>query len=64
MHVDQQHYGAKGGYKESHSQDEPHYLKHTVTKPIYQEVKEVISPYRKVTQVVEPVKVIFYFFAS
>lgn len=56
INVDQKHIGAKGDYKESYSKDEPHVLKHTVTKPIIQEVHEIISPYRKVVQTVEPVK--------
>lgn len=36
--------------------DEPHVLKHLVTKPIYQEVQEIISPHRRIVQKVEPVK--------
>ncbi|KAF7495986.1 hypothetical protein SSS_09610 [Sarcoptes scabiei] len=56
VNVEQKHMGAKGDYKESYSKDEPHFLKHTVTKPIIQEVHEIISPYRKVVQTVEPVK--------
>jgi len=31
-------------------------MKHTVTKPIFQEVREVITPYRKITQEVQPVQ--------
>ena len=36
--------------------DEPHVLKHTVKKPVYQEVNEIITPYRKITQEVKPVQ--------
>lgn len=39
----------------SNGSDEPHYLKHYVKKPIYQEVHEIITPYRKITQKIEPV---------
>ena len=38
------------------STDEPHYLKHTVKKPVYQEVNEVITPYRKIRQEIRPVQ--------
>jgi hypothetical protein len=37
------------------SEDEPHFLGHTVTKPVIQEVREVISPYRRVVQEIRPV---------
>lgn len=56
LNVQQYHQGAKGGYQETQSQDEAHVLKHTVKKPIYQEVREVISPYRKITQEILPVQ--------
>ena len=50
INVAAKHEGAKGSIKETVSQDEPHILKHTVTKPIMQEVKEIVSPYRKIVQ--------------
>lgn len=56
INVGAKHEGAKGTYKETYSQDEPHQLVHTVSKPIIQEVREIISPYRKITQTVEPVR--------
>ncbi|OTF81866.1 DFP2-like protein, partial [Euroglyphus maynei] len=56
VNVAQKHSSAPGSFRESHSQDEPHKLVHTVTKPIIQEVHEVISPFRRVTQTVEPVR--------
>ena len=56
INVQQAHQGSAGSFKETASQDEPHVLKHTVTKPIIQEVREVISPFRKITQTVEPVR--------
>ena len=55
MYVKQQHYGAKGSYHHSSSQDEPHKLVHQVVKPVYQELYEVVKPYRKVVQKIEPV---------
>ena len=56
VNVQHKHEGAAGSFKETHSQDEPHVLKHTVTKPIIQEVTEVISPFRRIQQTVEPVR--------
>jgi len=56
LNVQQYHQGAQGSNQETQSEDEPHYLKHTVKKPIYQEVREVISPYRKITQEIKPVQ--------
>src|SRR5690606_25485299 len=56
VHVTHKHEGAKGSYRESHSKDDPHVIVHKVTKPIIQEVHEVISPYRKITQTIKPVK--------
>ncbi|XP_075680212.1 uncharacterized protein LOC113796580 [Dermatophagoides pteronyssinus] len=56
LKLNQQHEGQKGSYQESYSQDEPHYLKHTVKKPVYQEVNEVITPYRKIRQEIRPVQ--------
>ncbi|KAI2807972.1 hypothetical protein BLOT_005913 [Blomia tropicalis] len=56
LNVQQYHEGARGDSQETYSQDEPHYLKHTVKKPIYQEVREIISPYRKITQEIKPVQ--------
>lgn len=56
LNVQQVHMGAKGSYQQSQSEDEPHILKHSVTKPIYQEVREVVMPYRKITQEIRPVQ--------
>ena len=38
--IGHKHESAPGSYKETYSQDEPHILKHTVKKPIYQEVNQ------------------------
>ena len=56
INVHQIHEGTDGSYRESYSHDEPHKLVHTVTKPIVQEIREIITPYRTVTQHIEPVK--------
>ena len=56
IHAEQKHMGSPGSYQQSYSKDEPHVLKHMVTKPIIQEVHEIISPYRQVTQEVRPVQ--------
>ena len=50
LNVLQAHDGAQGSTQESDSEDEPHVLKHSVTKPIIQEVREVITPSRKIVQ--------------
>lgn len=41
--------------KESFSEDKPHILKHAVRRPIYQEVRELIFPTRKIIQQINPV---------
>ena len=51
----QQHQGSAPQTQETESEDEPDRLKHTVTKPIIQDVREIIIPYRRVTQQVKPV---------
>lgn len=42
--------------QQTQSEDEPQYLKHQVTKPVIQEVHEIIMPYRKITQEIRPVE--------
>ncbi|KAF7492489.1 hypothetical protein SSS_03020 [Sarcoptes scabiei] len=42
--------------QETSSEDQPHHLIHRVSKPIIQEVFEIIRPYRKITQEVVPVQ--------
>lgn len=56
LNVQQKHQGAPGSSQESASEDEPHLLSHRVNKPVYQEVREVIAPYRKITQEIKPVQ--------
>ena len=56
LYVKQNHYGAKGSYQHSSSYDEPHKLVHHVTKPVIQELHEVVKPFRKVVQRIEPVQ--------
>ena len=41
--------------QETKSEDEPQILKHTVTKPIIQEVREIITPFRRILQEIMPV---------
>lgn len=55
VHVKQNHYSARGSYQKTNSRDGPHKMVHHVTKPVIQEVHEVIKPFRKVVQKVEPV---------
>ena len=56
LNIAQVHDGAQGSVQESSSDDEPHLLKHSVTKPIIQEVREVITPTRKIVQEIQPVQ--------
>jgi hypothetical protein len=56
VYVKQQHRGTKGSYQRSESHDEPHKLVHEVTKPVIQELREIITPFRKVVQVIQPVR--------
>lgn len=56
LNIQQAHDGAQGSTQETSSEDEPHRLIHSVTKPIIQEVREVITPYRKITQEIKPVQ--------
>lgn len=54
--VEQDHSPAPGSMRETSSEDEPHILRHIVTRPILQEVHEVIKPFRRVTQEIKPVQ--------
>lgn len=56
IHATQKHHGSPGKVKKSYSVDHPDILIHKVKKPVIQEVKEIITPYRKRIQVVKPVK--------
>ena len=56
LNVQQQHEGSQGSTQQSSSEDEPHRLIHEVTKPIIQEVREVISPFRRIVQEINPVQ--------
>jgi hypothetical protein len=54
--VTQQHIPAEPGQVQvTQSEDEPQTAVHQVTRPVIQQVQEVIQPYRTLTQVVEPV---------
>jgi hypothetical protein len=57
VNVLQSHQGGGGGeVQQTSSEDEPHRLIHEVTKPIIQEVHEIITPLRRVIQEVKPVQ--------
>ncbi|OTF73050.1 hypothetical protein BLA29_008884, partial [Euroglyphus maynei] len=56
LNVEQSHLNQGGSVQETASQDEPHLLRHTVTKPILQEVREVITPFRRIQQEIQPVQ--------
>ena len=56
LNVQQAHESATGSFHESSSEDEAHVLKHAVTKPVIQELREVITPFRRITQEVLPVQ--------
>lgn len=48
--------GLAGDPQHTTSEDEPHRLVHEVTKPVIQEVREIITPYRRVIQEIKPVQ--------
>jgi hypothetical protein len=56
LKVLQTHIGGGGDTQETSSEDEPQKLVHVVTKPVYQEIREIITPYRKVIQEIRPVQ--------
>ncbi|KPM04088.1 DFP2-like protein 11 [Sarcoptes scabiei] len=56
LHIQNEHEPAQGSVQETSSEDQPHHLIHRVSKPIIQEVFEIIRPYRKITQEVVPVQ--------
>lgn len=56
LKVEQDHQPSKGSYSETQSEEEPHRLVHTVTRPVFQEIREIIQPFRKVTQQIQPVQ--------
>lgn len=56
LNIEQLHEGGQGSFQETKSEDPPHILKHTVTKPVIQEIYELITPYRKIRQELQPVQ--------
>ncbi|XP_027204276.2 uncharacterized protein LOC113798000 [Dermatophagoides pteronyssinus] len=57
IQVHQSHEGSEAGeIQETESEDEPQLLRHSVTKPIIQEVREIITPFRRVVQEIRPVE--------
>ncbi|KAJ6219429.1 hypothetical protein RDWZM_005241 [Blomia tropicalis] len=56
LNIQSYHEASKGSYAESSSEDAAHVRVHTVTRPVVQEVREIITPYRKVQQQVQPVQ--------
>ena len=56
INVQAYHESSPGSYQETSSVDAPHVRKHTVTRPIIQQVNEVIQPYRQIRQQVNPVQ--------
>lgn len=56
LNILQDHQSSGGTVQESNSEDEPHILKHSVKKPIIQEIHEIITPSRKIVQEIQPVQ--------
>ncbi|KAH7644390.1 hypothetical protein HUG17_6752 [Dermatophagoides farinae] len=56
LNVEQNHLNQGGSVQETASQDEPHILRHSVQKPILQEIREVIIPMRRIQQEIQPVQ--------
>lgn len=56
VNIQHHHASQPGSFRATESFDEPHRHVHTVTKPIIQELREIISPQRIVRQQVQPVQ--------
>ncbi|KAH9398061.1 hypothetical protein TYRP_019437 [Tyrophagus putrescentiae] len=56
VNINHRHNPGQGSFRQTQSEDEPHRHIHTVTKPIIQEVREIIAPRRVITQQVQPVQ--------
>ncbi|KAI2796321.1 hypothetical protein BLOT_015875 [Blomia tropicalis] len=56
VQINHQHQASSGSFRQTESTDEAHRHLHTVTKPIIQEVREIIAPQRIVRQQVLPVQ--------
>ena len=56
VNIQHVHVPSRGSFKQTQSTDEPHVRVHTVTKPIIQEVREIIAPQRIIRQQVQPVR--------
>ena len=56
LKIMQTHIGNPGETKRTKSEDEPSVLIHEVRKPVFQQVREIIVPYRKTVQEVKPVQ--------
>ena len=56
LNVQQAHQGAAGSVQESASEDETHILRHSVVKPVLQQIREVVTPFRRITQEIQPVR--------
>lgn len=56
VNIRHHHSSAAGSFRQTESVDEPHRHLHTVTKPIIQELREIITPQRIVRQQVQPVQ--------
>lgn len=56
IQIQSQHQSSPGSYQETSSQDEPHVAVHTVTRPVIQELREIITPFRRVRQEIQPVQ--------
>lgn len=56
LNLDSTWQGLAGSYQETSSVDEPQVRMHTVTRPVIQKQTEIITPYRKIVQEVQPVQ--------
>jgi len=56
VHIQQKHKRGQPEYKKATTHEEPHVVVHEVIKPVIQEIREIIVPYRKVIQKIEPVQ--------
>lgn len=56
INIQQVHQSSEAIAQESSSEDEPHRLLHSIVKPVFQDIREVIIPIRRVTQQITPVQ--------
>lgn len=55
INIQHSHYQGQGGLEETASEDQELRFIHTITKPVVQEVREIISPIRMIYREIQPI---------